>query len=228
MDGLRGILAVAGIAIVALVYWYTQKQQAKKASADSVRIEPALDESFAESVIDAPEPADAFEEQGAPATVLDDTDEPVIDDELEPEAAEEPQKIIALRMVARGAEQIPGKDLLLALRGLGLKHGKFGIFHSLDDQENALFSVASLVEPGSFDIAAVVEQELPGVSLFMVSPLNEPGQKVFDRMVETARALAKSLDGEVLDANGSSLSIQRERFIREEIIQFELAANVAT
>lgn len=228
MDGLRGILAVAGIAIVALVYWYTQRQHAKKDAADQIRIEPALDESFAESTPDMPEPVALAEEPISTAPLSEPAEELTDLEEADVSTPEEPQKIIALRMVARGAEQIPGKDLLLALRGLGLKHGKFGIFHRLDENENALFSVASLVEPGSFDIASVVDQELPGVSLFMVSPLDEPGQQVFDQMVTTARALAKSLDGEVLDANGSSLSIQRERFIREEIIQFELAANVAT
>jgi FtsZ-interacting cell division protein ZipA len=41
-----------------------------------------------------------------------------------------------------------------------------------------------------------------------------------------ARAIAQSLDAELLDETGSTLSIQRERYLREEIIQFEHALNV--
>ena len=38
-------------------------------------------------------------------------------------------------------------------------------------------------------------------------------------MMTAARALAQTLDGELLDESGSTLSIQRERYLREEIIQ---------
>ena len=40
----------------------------------------------------------------------------------------------------------------------------------------------------------------------------------FDQMVETARALAHELEAELFDEKGSSWSIQRERYVREEII----------
>jgi FtsZ-interacting cell division protein ZipA len=40
-------------------------------------------------------------------------------------------------------------------------------------------------------------------------------------MVRTARDLARDLNGDLRDEQGSSWSIQRERFVREEIIQFQ-------
>jgi len=40
-------------------------------------------------------------------------------------------------------------------------------------------------------------------------------------MMVAARALTQSLKAETLDESGSTLSIQRERFIREEIIQYQ-------
>ena len=46
-------------------------------------------------------------------------------------------------------------------------------------------------------------------------------------MMESSRALAQSLDAELLDESGSTLSIQRERYMREEIIQFEHSAGLA-
>ncbi len=46
-------------------------------------------------------------------------------------------------------------------------------------------------------------------------------------MMSAARAVAQALDGELLDESGSTLSIQRERYLREEIIQFEHSIKVA-
>ncbi len=47
------------------------------------------------------------------------------------------------------------------------------------------------------------------------------GVGAFDDMVSSARELAQRLEGYLLDEQGGTLSIQRERYIREEIIQFE-------
>jgi FtsZ-interacting cell division protein ZipA len=46
-------------------------------------------------------------------------------------------------------------------------------------------------------------------------------------MMEAARALAQSLDADLLDESGSTLSIQRERYMREEIIQYQHSNLVA-
>jgi FtsZ-interacting cell division protein ZipA len=46
-------------------------------------------------------------------------------------------------------------------------------------------------------------------------------------MMTAARELSKSLDAELLDETGSTLSIQRERYLREEIIQYEHSSAVA-
>jgi cell division protein ZipA len=90
-----------------------------------------------------------------------------------------------------------------------------------------IFSAASLVEPGSFDLANIKEQKLPGISLFSIFPGPIDGAEAFDLMMAAARTLAQSLDAELLDESGSTLSIQRERYMREEIIQFEHSIKVA-
>ncbi len=134
-----------------------------------------------------------------------------------------PQKIVTLRLVAREKKAFNGEDLVLSMRGIGLRHGKFGIFHRYDgnDETRTIFSAASLVEPGSFDLANIKDQEIPGISLFLVLPGPVDGAESFDLMMAAARALSQSLNGELLDESGSTLSIQRERYLREEIIQFQ-------
>ena len=130
---------------------------------------------------------------------------------------------MTLRLVARHKKSFKGDELILSLRGIGLRHGKFGIFHRHDgnDETRTIFSAASLIEPGSFDLANIKEQEIPGISLFLVLPGSVEGVDAFDLMMKAARALASSLDGELLDESGSNLSIQRERYLREEIIQYQ-------
>ena len=141
----------------------------------------------------------------------------------EPPADDVPRKIVTLRLIGHEKKAFKGDELILSMRGIGLRHGKFGIFHRYDgnDESRTIFSAASLVEPGSFDLANIKDQQIPGISLFLVIPGPIDSVEAFDLMMQAARALAQTLDGELLDESGSTLSIQRERYLREEIIQFQ-------
>ncbi len=209
MDGLRWLLLFFGILVIAGVYVYTRRERNK---ADE---EPVPDQRL------APTLGDEYEEEPAEETV-----EPV---ETPQEEAGGQPKIVTLRLIARDGGSFKGDELVLSMRGIGLRHGKFGIFHRYDgnDEERTVFSAASLVEPGSFDLANIKEQELPGISLFLVLPGPIESVEAFDMMMEAARTLTQSLDGELLDESGSTLSIQRERYMREEVIQYQHSSSVA-
>ena len=218
MDGLRWLLLFLGLLVIAGVYLYSrrEKQQAAEFSEDGndsvVRREPKLDND------DLPD-LDNGEFETIEAPVLESDEQP----ELKPE--DSPQKIVTLRIVGRNKKPFQGDELILSMRGIGLRHGKFGIFHRYDgnDEDRTIFSAASLVEPGSFDLANIKEQQIPGISLFLILPGPVDGVEAFDLMMAAARSLAQALDGELLDESGSTLSIQRERYLREEIIQFQLS-----
>jgi cell division protein ZipA len=158
-------------------------------------------------------------------------------EELEPASAQEPaagedssaqpppsrvvpERVVAIRFIPR-SQELDSERAVLALREAGLEHGRYGIFHQVadDSRGDASFSVASLTEPGSFDLDSLTET-IAGMSFFMVLP--GPGDPVarFDTMVSTARAMAVELDAELYDDRGSSWSIQRERYVREEIIEY--------
>ncbi len=152
-------------------------------------------------------------------------------DQPSPEDADEPSytsdrtkadKIITLRFMGRGEAELASQTVDLALRGAGLTHGKYGIFHSVADDNSGLprFSVASLTEPGSFELTDLEGKAIAGMSFFMVLPGPDDPVLCFDEMVQTARTLSTELDGELFDERGSSWSIQRERYIREEIIAY--------
>ena len=141
--------------------------------------------------------------------------------ERKPSPRRAPEKVIALRIVPK--EELPnGETTVLTLRKLGLEHGQFGIFHmnAEGDSQEPLFSVARLTEPGAFDLTKLAETEIPGLSIFLALPgAGDPVDR-FDRMMDTARSLARELDSDIFDEKGSSWSIQRERFLREEMIQY--------
>ncbi len=138
-------------------------------------------------------------------------------------AADLPAKIVTIRMLSRGATPFPAEGLVLALREAGLRHGRYGIFHfvAADAEDSPIFSVASLTEPGSFDLTKLRTDVYQGISLFLGLPGPVDGVEAFDSMVKAARAVAKQLDGNLVDEHGSTLSVQRERYLREEIIQFQ-------
>jgi len=141
--------------------------------------------------------------------------------ERKPSPRRMPDKVVALRIVPK--EALPsGEKTVLALRAQGLEHGQFGIFHKHNEgeQQEPLFSVARLTEPGSFDLSRLAESEIAGLSVFLALPGTTDPVERFDAMMETARALARELDAELFDEKGSSWSIQRERYLREELIQY--------
>lgn len=154
-------------------------------------------------------------------------DEEVEDKAVEPASIDlsdmHTRKIVAIRLMARNTGGFAADELILALREQGLKHGQFGIFHRPDaeDDGQAEFSVASLVEPGSFDLSRLKKDYYPGVSIFLALPGPADGVEAFDSMLDTSRALAKQLDGELFDEQGSTLSLQRQRYLREEVVHFQ-------
>lgn len=219
MDGLRWLLLFFGMLVIAGVYVYSRytKTKANEDAANLDRVEPTLQH-------DKIKAASISDEASIASPGMAD-----VDAKPEVSADNVPTKIVTLRLVARETKAFKGDELILNLRGIGLRHGKFGIFHRYDgnDESRTIFSAASLVEPGSFDLANIKEQQIPGISLFLVLPGPVDSVESFDLMLAAARALSQSLGGELLDESGSSLSIQRERYLREEIIQYQHSNLVA-
>jgi len=209
MTDLRWVLLALGILVVGAVYLFSlgipQRWLApivalrKRKTAESVRVEPAFDDS----------------DQAA-----DDPSDDEAEDSPEPEARP-PERVVTLRFIP-STKEIASDKVVLALRAEGLRHGRYGIFHmhASDLSDEPMFSVASLTEPGSFDLARLAETRIPGMSFFMVLPGEGDPVERFDAMIATARGLARDLGGELRDDKGSSWSIQRERYIREEIIEY--------
>jgi cell division protein ZipA len=125
-----------------------------------------------------------------------------------------------MRLITPPDRPIEGVMLQLALDEEGLVFGRYSVFHRLAE-DVPVFSVASLVEPGNFRPEDMPGRQYPGASLFAVFPGPQPAPLAFDDMVATARRLAERLDAVLQDETGSSLTSQRIKTIREELVQFE-------
>ncbi len=153
-------------------------------------------------------------------------------DDLEPAPAapsaapapRRPQKILAIRVTASAPARFDGAELLKALRSEGLGFGRYEIFHRLHDDGRPIYSVASLREPGTFDIESMPTTYFPGVAMFAVLPGPVSAAEAFDEMIFAARALATHLNGSLADERGAPLTALRVGKLREEALEFERAA----
>ena len=135
--------------------------------------------------------------------------------------ASELQRIVTIRVCAVGEARWSGSQLMAALELNGLAFGRYQVFHRKHADGRSLFCVASLIEPGTFDIAEMADQEYRGVTLFAVLPGPIQPLETMDELLGTARGLAEELSGMVQDAKGMPLSPQRAAALREDIARFQ-------
>lgn len=126
--------------------------------------------------------------------------------------------LIQVSVVARPGDAFSGTELRDALLDLGLVHGEMDIFHRYDRNfREPLFSVASLVRPGTFPIDDMDRFNCPGVVLFFQPSKVANPLGVFDDLFETSRDLAEKMDGEEWDESRRPLTEEKIRDLRERL-----------
>lgn len=133
------------------------------------------------------------------------------------------QRIVTIRVCAVEEVRWSGTRLMAALESHGLAFGRYQVFHRNHVDGRSLFCVASLIEPGTFDLAGMPEQEFRGVTLFAVLPGPAEPLETMDELFGTARGLAAELSGMLQDGKGMPLSPQRAAAMREDIARFQAA-----
>jgi cell division protein ZipA len=132
----------------------------------------------------------------------------------------ETQHIVSLRVCAAGESSWTGGDLLNAFESHGLAYGRYKVFHRKHTDGRTLFCAASLVEPGTFDAARMLEEEFSGLALFAVLPGPADPRQTIELLIAAANGLADTLQGAVQDAAGSPLSPDRADALREDVARF--------
>ena len=132
----------------------------------------------------------------------------------------ERRKIVALRLAA-GTQRFDGGQLRDVLEAEDLRHGRYDVYHRLHDDGSSIFSVASMVEPGTFDRDKMPATSYPGITLFAQLPGPIPGVIALNELVACGRRLQESLGGTVQDDRGVPLTVHRIERLRLEIRDFE-------
>jgi cell division protein ZipA len=131
------------------------------------------------------------------------------------------EELIMVSVVAPKGKPFVGGGLVEALRGRGLRYGDMNIFHRVDPMTRVtLYSVANVVEPGTFDMADLDNFRSPGVCFFMQLPGPDQPMDTFEDMLKVARDVALRVGGELKDEQRSVMTGQTVEHYRQRISDF--------
>ena len=155
--------------------------------------------------------------------------------EAEPEPAEEsaaelkkdpsaPDDVFIVNVMAQSGRYLKGPALLASLNKIGMRYGDMNIFHRHLDNSGTgpvIFSLANMVNPGTFDLDNIEQLETRGVSIFMTVPCKGEPTKNFALMYKAASTLAKELDAIMLDDQRNPLTKQTVNHYEQRVREYE-------
>jgi cell division protein ZipA len=176
----------------------------------------------------APEPVYAPEPDAAPVPMSHDEVEEVPSlRAAEPEVAAPPRpvdKLVVMHVHAEREAPFLGPRLLDSFATLGLQLGEMDLFHRPSIKGGTLFSVANLVNPGSFDPNNMSDFQSPGLSLFLRLPTDIGSLEAFEAMLKAARAIVSEMGGELRDEQHNKLTLQAIDYIRSDLQDYDRRA----
>ncbi len=131
------------------------------------------------------------------------------------------EKIVVINLVAPTDQPYAGIDVLTALQGARLVYGEMSIFHHrVKTHHRPVFSMANLVEPGTFHPPSMDRFITPGLTLFMSLPCHVSGTHAFEQMLASAQHLFTELGGHLCDQRRRPLDKQAIAKLRTEVSQY--------
>lgn len=141
------------------------------------------------------------------------------------------REILVMHVRAKAADGFNGSDLLQILLACDMRYGDKDILHRHEKAEGKgclQFSVANMLEPGTFNLEDINSFRTPGVTFFMTLPGPEDAIQAFECMIETANCLVKNLDASLLDEDHSTASLQVINHYRDRVKDFNRKINSAS
>ncbi|WP_045727663.1 MULTISPECIES: cell division protein ZipA [unclassified Xanthomonas] len=215
-----GILAVGLLLIAAIFVFGRPKKpsQGRRVEANdpaSPRREPSLGDT---ALSDADLDGQARQsELGLPAVES-------LGTELGKRPSQDFDKIVSLYVAARAGQMLRGEDIVVAAEKTGLVFGHMDVFHRLVEghpERGPIFSMASIMKPGSFDMANIREMQTPAIAFFLTLPAPLTALDAWEKMLPTVQRMGELLDGVVLDDSRNALGRQRIAHIRDDLRAYD-------
>ena len=134
------------------------------------------------------------------------------------------EQVISILVTANDRQGFYGPQLLQLVKACGMVFGEMDIFHRFEDGlrlGKTQFSMANMMEPGTFELDDIDHLHTPGVVFFLGLPMAQDSMQAFDYMLETAQCLASNLGGGGLDEQRSVMRPQTIAHCRQQIRDFE-------
>lgn len=166
----------------------------------------------------------------APSINNDESKEVVQENKKIKEPVPDP-KIIILSVIMPEHQQMSGAALLPSLLTLGMKYGEMNIFHRHQDSAGngaVTFSLANMLNPGSFDLDTMETFVTQGVSLFMTLPNASDPFAVFEQMLAAAKQLAVEFNAQIVDDKRNVMNKQTEQHYISKIREFDRQYRLAS
>ena len=134
--------------------------------------------------------------------------------------------LVVLTVLAPEGRDLAGPVVQEAFTAFGLVPDEQGMFHHYGNRapsiRDPVFSVANVLEPGVFDVAAMDGLATPGLCLFLRRPGPLRAVVAFDLMLDVGARLSRALDAVLCDDQRCRLTVQATQALRERVVHFAL------
>lgn len=234
MEPLRWILLAAGIVFVIVIYLLGRSRRRRNHSMVDA-LEDELPEFSANNLDDVDEGVGEVRiiTGGGPNAIEDaqynddtwNTDEAAEVDTLHASGEKThqqesslPSDIIVLYILPKPEKVLHGAQINSSAQAMGLSFGEMSIFHFRPKDRN-IFSLANMLEPGSFDPDTIHDLQTSGLTVFMQLAGNDPMDDLTE-MLQRSYQLAGLLDARLCNHRREPLTEQDAENYRTRVREF--------